>query len=240
MYDSIVTLPARTHIFAAALVLALVIALLTKVTAPAPYKSATIQTASSEDAALPPVTPLVFDTGPVSAPTQTSAAALAAVPMHIFNFSPPVKEHDGNAELFAYGNALGALVQTFSNEHLNLTDILSAHAQARTDARAVAALAALAGDYEKLGDGIALVATPPVAAALGTSLAESYRAIGMHLRAIAASSDDASFLAAIQAQNKSAHTLVQTLALLSALFKASGVRFSATDAGYLFVGDSGT
>ena len=168
-----------------------------------------------------------------------SAAARAAVPTPIFDFFSPAKKNDGNAELFTYGNALGALLQTFSNEHQNLTEILTAHAQARTDARAVAALKALAEDYEKLADAISLVTVPHVATALNTSLADSYRSIGVRLRAVAESSEDASFLAAIEEQNHAADTVVRTIASISALFEARGVQFSASDAGKVLVGDGG-
>ena len=239
MYHSTVTVPPRTYISASVVVLVFVMISTMRFVAPAAHIPAINNKTAVDSASLPPVTPLVFDNDLESAPTQTGAAALAELPVHIFNFLYPVKENRAHAELFAYGNTLGALLQTFSNEHHNLTDTLEAHARARTDMRAAAALVALASEYAELGGSIAQIAAPQSVAALSASLADSYRAIGTHLRAVAGSSDDASFLTAIEKQNHNADRLVRSLASLSALFQANGVQFSASDAGKVLVGDEG-
>jgi len=138
--------------------------------------------------------------------------------------------------LYDYGNDLGSLIQSFEQDHMNQSQLITDYLQDRNNSTKVAVMETLGNQYATLGDSIlAMDSVPSQMTSAHAALAQSYKELGAKLGLVAQTQGDAAFIAAIETYNNSAQTYVKNYIAVSDLFAAYGVTFSTTDPGSVFV-----
>lgn len=138
------------------------------------------------------------------------------------------------AELYEYGNAVGASLQSFGDLHQNMPQILKDQAEDRSSALKTAALKQLADDFIGLGDDLAAMDVPSSALASHNALVAAYKDVGEKLKRIPDAASDQQFLDSINTYNSSAENLSKRLVSLVDLFSSTQTRFSSSDSGSVF------
>ncbi len=181
----------------------------------------------------------VPQTGIGSAPTSVAADAFdpySFIPRGIISISIPSTKRDaGQQELFGYGNRIGAEIRSFESAHSDVVQILKGFFDDRTNRTKAAGVIAAGNDYEALGDRLAAMdSIPAEVSALHAALAESYRAVGKNMVALAYATTDKETADAVLAYDKTADEFTKNFVSLVDLFSARGVKFSSIDSGSMF------
>lgn len=196
----------------------------------APLKTS-VQPASAEDAetAVPKVNSFFQN-------------AYSLIPRGLINTAAPKQKSrtPEEQELYEYGNAVGAEIQTFESAHKNATETLKNFFPEKggfsaDDPIAVAAILALAGDYSRLGGTIANISfVPESARELHIALAKSYEGVGDGLSALAKTPANGDITKAVLAYDEKADVFIKNFVALAEFFSARGIKFSASDPGSVF------
>lgn len=134
-----------------------------------------------------------------------------------------------------YGNMVGAFIGSFQSTHTDSVDILRAHADSRTDAAKAARVRALGNDFTALGNSLLSVESVPSSISeKHRALGNSYIALGKNLAAVADSSTDEQFLAAIGSYNSAVDSFTRNFVAIADYFVAAEVSFGPSDTGNVF------
>lgn len=180
----------------------------------------------------------------LSAPTGSSGEGSAGetgldiysfIPQGLISTSTPQKKMTAlQRALYDYGNEAGSHIQSHEEENRYAPQVLKDQFEDREDPAKNAALSALAGSLEDLGERLAAMSPPSEVRAAHQKVAASYRALGAKLALVPDARTDAAVLDAILAYNAEAETYVQNYVALATLLSAHGVTFSPDDPGSVF------
>lgn len=136
---------------------------------------------------------------------------------------------------FDYGNALGLEIRAFDNSHKETTAILDAFFKDYKNQSKVAALLAVARDYERLASDLSAVAiVPGELSEMHSSLVGGYRAISVGLSQLTNAGNDQEMATAALAYNASADIFTRKFVSLADFFSSRGIKFSPSDPGNIF------
>jgi len=177
--------------------------------------------------------------------TQASATSSSTLIAQAYQFIPqgfvavaqPSQKPQTAAQkaLYAYGNAVGSIIQTFETSHPNEAQILKDQVVDRNDPAKAASVVSLGKALAQVGAQMAAMSdVPQSVATMHASLAQSYTDIGTKLQLIPQAQSDNDFIQAIKNYDATADVFVRNYATLAAYFIASGVVFSNEDPGSVF------
>lgn len=190
----------------------------------------------------PHITHVSLDTASTPTTTDTSLNWLYIPPTMVISTTSPKSQTPLQQSLYQYGNDIGSIIQGFDATHTGTVQTLTNAINDRHDTTKEQAVERIGKDMINVGNGIlAEGAIPDAAAAGNTALGNSYIASGKALIASAQAENqlDATYIAALQAYNKTSLTVIRAANALSLVFSLNQVSFSRSDPGSVFMFSGG-
>lgn len=151
------------------------------------------------------------------------------------SLAPPEALTQEQKAMFDYGNALGALIQSFDDSHKDTTAIMDAFFKDRGNQIRITPLLEVANDYERLAERIsALGNVPPVLKDRHASFSLGYGGISKGLIGLTKTMGDKETADAVFEYNKSADFFIKNFVGLANFFTINGIKFSSGDSGSIF------
>lgn len=171
-----------------------------------------------------------------SAPSAEVELAYSFIPQGLVSGPPAPKPRTPEQQkLFAYGNEAGSHIQSYEDGNRSAAVTLRNQAEDRQDTAKAQAVKQVASGIRNVGENLLRIDNVPASVAdIHKSLAESYVDVGRKLALVPDANGDTAFVAAIEAYNASADTLVKNYITLAGMFSISGVTFTEQDPGSVF------
>lgn len=143
-------------------------------------------------------------------------------------------------KLFNYGNDAASYIQTYEDSNRNASVALRDQAEDRQNPQKIQAVKLVAAGLRTAGESLlGMEELPSLVTSSHKALAESYIEVGRQLSKVPDANGDEAFIAAINAYNAAADTLVKNYVSLATAFSLAGVTFSPQDPGSIFTFSSG-
>lgn len=175
--------------------------------------------------------------------TTGTPAAYSFIPTGLISTTTPGKNYSpAQQALYAYGNELGSLIQSYEDRHRNDTVVLKNQIEDRSSAVKAAAVQSIGNDLQGLGrsiKGLDEEQVPQVMRTAHAALGDSYIEMGAKLAAIPEAESDQAFIAAINTYNTAADLYTTNFLAVATLLSVNGVRYADSEAGSVFTFSGG-
>lgn len=169
----------------------------------------------------------LFDNAYLFIPTGSISTSISQTPAK--TRTPEEKSY------FDYGNAVGLEIRAFDNSHKETTAILDAFFKDYKNQSKVAALLAVAHDYERLASDLSAIENvPKELSEEHSSLLLGYVAISRGLIQLTKEENDKEMADAVLAYDASAEEFIKKFISIAEFFSARGIKFSDSDPGVIF------
>ncbi len=189
------------------------------------------------------VSALTQPAGPKATPTSSGdmGAIYSLIPSGLIaTTTPEPVRTEAQQRLFNYGNDAASYIQTYEDSNRNASVALRDQAEDRQDPQKKQAVKLVAAGLRTAGESLlGMEELPPLVVGTHKALAESYIEVSRELTKVPDANGDEAFIAAINAYNAAADTLVQNYVSLATAFSLAGVTFSPQDPGSIFTFSAG-
>ncbi len=182
-------------------------------------------------------------------PGQKPAATTSADVSYAYSFIPQgliaatttaVVRTKEQQVLYTYGNDAASYIQTYEDSNRNAPTALKDQAEDRQNPQKIQAVKLVAAGLRTAGESLlGMEDLPAEVASVHKALAESYIEVGRKLSQVPDANGDDAFIAAVNAYNSAADTLVGNYVALASVFSLNGVKFSPEDPGSIFTFSGG-
>lgn len=137
--------------------------------------------------------------------------------------------------LHEYGNEAGAFVQSFENANRDMAEVVQKQADKPKDPTAISNLIKLADALSGVGNSLEKIENvPSEAVSANTSLAASYKNMGIKLALVPKAETDEERISSMLAYNAAAEEFVRRYVAMVTLFSVSEVTFTSDEPGSVF------